>query len=337
MTMMDQYATWTKLLDIAKANPTKAGFREAITAAKIELDVNEPLPGFYRGRAVKDGPFLPIAIWIDETGKMNITRGGQPVPIPAVWPHCVWYPVSHEAFVAVAERGEKWPDEDAAVAASREDATIGDNSQNDTRTEVEILREQIDIAKAGMADHEKITSDEQAARAQSLRSRLLELSGEADKKREREKAPHWEAAKAVDAKWQPLVKDAKASADALRSALDTYETAKFRKQQEEQRKRDEELRKQAEEAAKNGQPAPVTAVVEAEPPKAAPTSIRGGYGRAAAVKPVKVAKVVDQAKAYAFFSETPEMIEFIAALAQKAINNGQTVPGVDVEEERRVA
>ena len=115
--------------------------------------------------------------------------------------------------------------------------TIG-GSQFDNRPSfsvADVLRDQIDAAKAGVGTYAKISDDETAGKAQSLRSRLNELSGEADKKREALKRPHLEAGKAIDKEWQPLVKSAKEAADGIRSALSAYETDKLARQRRAER------------------------------------------------------------------------------------------------------
>ena len=86
-------------------------------------------------------------------------------------------------------------------------------------------------------------------RAQSLRSRLLDLSREADRKREEEKRPHLEAGKAVDQKWMSVVRMAKDAADGIRRAMEAWETIKLTRRRDEERKA-EETAKPIEQVAK---------------------------------------------------------------------------------------
>lgn len=290
---------------------------------------SDPQPGFYRRRTRRGGPFVPVAIWVHE-GEMVAVQDGARADAAEIWTHVCQHPIP-EAWYHGKAKGEPWPDEDPAIQA----VAPGAGHNNPPQDEADILKEQIENASKGISEFETIKDDETAARAQSLRARLNELSGEADKKREAEKKPHLEAGKTIDAKWQPLVKAAKAAADTIRNALGRFETEKARKAEEERRKQEEAQRKAEAEAKKKGAPPPPPApVVEAPPPA---TQIRGAYGKAAAVKVVKVATVIDQDKAYGFLKTHPELIACIAALSQRAVNAGHEVPGVKVEEERRIA
>lgn len=293
---------------------------------------SDPQCGFYRKRAYKAGPFLPVAIFEHE-GKIVALTDNKPVDANEIWTYVCQHPVAEQWYRDKID-GKPWPDEDATVTASI--AEVGHN--NPPQDEAEIMREQIDAASKGVADYAEITSDETAAKAQSLRSRLLELSGEADKKREAEKKPHLEASRNVDAKWQPLVKSAKAAADKIRAALSAHETRKANAAAEVARKA-EEARKAAlaEMLAKNPQAPVVVPKIEPLPQVAPTTTIRGAYGRGASVKVVKVATVEDYDEATTYFRNDPEYRAVIDKLAQRAVDAGYTVPGVSVKEERKVA
>jgi hypothetical protein len=348
---MDQFEGWTKLLALAQAHKTKAALREAIGTSGLVINETVPLSGYYRSAAVKNGPMLPVAIWRDESGKLNILRAGQPVALERVWPYAVWHPVSYDDYEAVTERGERWKDE-PATSVSAEVITesvalvhmqIGGNNPPE-EDDIAKLKREIEAAR-GVAeqDYKEITTDDQAAAAQSLRSRLNELSGTADKKREAEKRPHFEAAKAVDAKWQPIVKLGKEAADWLRGKLSDYATRKANEEAAAQRiALAEEARLAAERAAaqpEDGESEQGAPPVEQQSPPPAPTSatIKGATGRAATIRVVKVAKVVDYDKAYAHLKAIPEIKKVIDQVAQRFITAGNEVPGVEVHERRDVA
>jgi hypothetical protein len=247
--MTDQFATYLQLLDLAQKHKTKASLRTAIGEAKIAIHETEPHAGYYRCAAVKGGPLLPVAIWRDG-GTLHVLRGGEPIALERVWPYSVWSPVPYDWYEAATERGEKWPDAaaEAVPAQPQEPAErgLGDNNPP-AEDEVAAIRSAIENAKGvAEAEYAEITSDDQAAAAQAMRSRLLSLSGDADKKREAEKKPHFDAAKAVDTKWQPVVKLGKAAADWLRDRLSDYATKKARAAAEAQRKADEARRAELE-------------------------------------------------------------------------------------------
>jgi hypothetical protein len=208
--------------------------------------------------------------------------------------------VTEDAYRAAFAAG-RWPDTDQVVAEQR-NQTVADDA--------EALRDQISAATAGASQYGAIDGEEAAQRAQSLRARLLELAGDAKKRHEAEKAPHLEAGKAVDAKWLPMAKEAKAAADAIRAALQVFENA------------------------------PAAPAVATAPTAPAPArkQIRGGYGRPAIVTAIKVATVADIDALFAAVRERPDVKAFLQSIAQKALDtNGEILPGVEVTEGRKVS
>lgn len=337
---------------IAQAKPDYTYWQNALAGNFGPVHDGDPQPGFYRKRTGKAAGYVPVAIWIADEGGALALCDGKSVDAAEIWTYVCQYPILEEWYRAKMA-GQRWPDEDLAVTQS-----LAHDLKNSTADPAEALTDQIDAALAGVSEYGEISSDETAAKAQSLRSRLLELSGEADKTREAEKRPHLEAGRNIDAKWQPLVKKAKEAADLIRSALGAHETRKAREaeriRQEAERVRlaaereAARLRAEAEAAARKaeeeGRPALAPVVVPEPEPAPAPapvpetaTAIRGAYGRAAAVKVVKVAKVVDQDKAYMAMRTHKELGELIAKLAQRAATAGVSVDGVEVTEERVVA
>lgn len=315
-----------------------SGWRSLLKGEKIDVDPNTPFTGYYRTRRGRGGPFVPVAYWRDQSGNLVCTIDGKVIDEDKAierWPYCVKNPISHEWFVAVSDGGA-WPDIDSVV----DEQIAGAGHNNGPTDEAEVLREQIEAASAGVGEYSKITDDSTAAKAQSLRSRLLDLHRTADKTREAEKKPHLEAGKAVDAKWQPLVKKAKEAADTVARAMSAFETEKARIAREAEAARQAAIREQEEaarKAAEAGKPAPKPAALPPAPEPVAATPIKGAYGRAASVKVVKVATVTDQDAVYRFMRERPEVAELLTSLAQRAVNAGHEVPGVSIEEQRKVA
>jgi len=319
--MYDVYAWWRSAID-GKPGPIHDG---------------DPQCGFYRRRTRKNGPFVGVAIYPDPaTGEIvgvcdrALVDGDE---LDRLWLWVAKNPVTEDAYRDWEKNGI-WPDDHPTI----EHPEPGHN-QPPADNEIEALRDQIASAKAGAGEFAEIKDDKTASKAQAFRARLNELSKQADKKRDELKRPHLEAGRAIDKEWMPLVKDAKAAADQIRKALSAHETRKARAAEEARRKAEEEQRRREAEAAKAaaaGMPAPAP---EPTPqPEPAPTAqIKGAYGKAASVREVLIAEVVDQDAAYQAMRTHPELVDLIRKLAQRAVNAGHEIAGVKVVKERRVA
>ncbi len=346
-----QFATWRRLLDIAKANATIKGRREAMAAAGISCNLDDPFSGYYRLRRGKDGPFDAVAIWRDGD-ELLILWGGTEARLESVWPHAVWQPVSYDWYEAKMDRGEEWPDLHVMasigdVEPPAPDEAVGPGHNQPPLGEVEALAVEIENAKAGVAEYARIESDEARDKAQSLRSRLLELSRTAKKRRLELNAPHETAVKETNALWMPLEKSAQQSADIIKAAQEDWATVKVQQRQAEQRRIDEENRKRQKEAeaaaakaaAEKRPPPPPPPPVEAPPVAPAETSFRGGYGRASSEKAVEVVTgFADQDKTYQHFRDHGDVKALLLKLAGKILKDtGEVVPGVTTETRGKVA
>jgi hypothetical protein len=309
----------------------------AAVGKTLPVHEDEPQQGYYRTKN-RDKAFEPVAIFYPEGSDQLVAyRNGKEVLPDTVWTFCCSYPVTYQAYND-ALAGKGWADDDAVVAAqiSAPEPTIGDNSGEVSATET--LKDQIDAALAGTKAYETISDDKTAEKALSLRNRLNELSKDADKLRTEEKEPHLKASKAVDAKWQPLVKKAKEGADKVRDAIGSWETVKLQRRREEERKADE-ARRAAEQAAREQQTD--TAVLEAPKvevqPDAAPSTVRASYGKAASVSVKMVVKdVTDWSALAVYMSNHPDCQDMLRKLAQRALDSGRTVPGITTEEKANV-
>lgn len=300
----------------------------------LGVSENDPQPGFYRKR-VKHGSDIPVAIWHTDDGLIVALVGNEPVDPFEIWSWVCSWPISEEVYRDVAENGKQWPGSDPVV--TEQVASVGHNSG--AVDEAEAFADQVDAAEKGKDAYAKIADDEQLAAAQSLRSRLLELAGEGEKKHKKEKEPHLEAGRAVDKAWLPNVKRARAAADFIRSAMGAFETEKLRKQRQIEADRlAAEIAARKAEEAKNPAQQPPAPPVEPEPVAAAPTPIRGSYGRAASVSVVNVVTAItDQDALYQFLRNHPDLQNCMFDLAKRAVAKGHTVPGVTVEEQAKVA
>lgn len=293
----------------------------------------EAHPGFWRKRTSRSGPFVPVAVW-EQDGKLIALVDGKEADPRDIWTYICRYPVTEEAYRSRVATG-RWLDEDAGVAASLAPPPAG---HNDPPTdEAEILKGQIEAASAGVGEYAEINDDATAAKAQSLRSRLLELSSDAEKKHKVEKAVPLEEGRRIDKRWFPLRDAATAGANAIRAALSAHETRKDKATKEAAAKVEAERQRLLKEQLAKHPEAPIPQeIVAPAPPPPAPTKIAGAYGRAASVKVVKIATVEDYDEATTYFRNNADYRAVIDKLAQKAVNDGLTVPGVKITEERKV-
>lgn len=98
-------------------------WKNALKGIQGPIHENDPQCGWYRTRPRRGYVSLPVRIWRDPaSGLMNAERSGKSVDPCDVWTWCCLNPVSREAFEAVLERGEPWPDEIASPQALGEGA-----------------------------------------------------------------------------------------------------------------------------------------------------------------------------------------------------------------------
>lgn len=354
-----------------------------IEGVACPVDPNTPFQGYYRSKN-PDKTFEPVHFFLDD-GKWACLRPRRPDRYKLViqgdadwdrvvdqWKYISRYPISHTWYKSASETGI-WPDADArtssdalANSAAPAEAKIGGNNPPpDTpaeKTEPEpttpsgILKNKIANAKLGMADYAKITSDEQMAKAKSLKNLLTELAGEAKGHRETLSRPHLDDLATIRGEWSPIVDDAEASARTLNAAYNAWETEKLRLARvEEQRVLNETTEREriiqanakaAIDAEAKGEPVDTTKLEHVPEVKAATTTVTtetkvtAGYGRAGSRQFETVVIEVDDPDAlYAFLSK-PKMHSELRAkmleLAQRAVKAGLEPPGIKTEEQVKV-
>jgi hypothetical protein len=317
----------------ALANPKQIG--------KTLIVTTTPEEGWFRTR-FKDSPWEPVVIWQDGE-RWHALRGVEPnrktVEADEVWTFCCRQPISFEEYERVAEQGQEWADVDSVVHAQRK-GPPKPGSNDGGLSESEMLAGDIQAALDQLRQYKEIKDDEHAGKAQSLRARLNELHGKADKVREKLVRPHLDAQRDINGEWMPLVKDSKAGADTLRKKLEAYATKQLRERcaaEEAARKAEEEAaNREAEASFFSGDPEPEVAAPP-PPTEAAHDQIRGAYGKAASVKAVvDVAEITDIDALFAFLKTHKELVAKMFELAKRAHAAGHTVPGVKLEEVARV-
>ncbi|MGE0231739.1 MAG: hypothetical protein AB7O39_03390 [Flavobacteriaceae bacterium] len=280
--------------------------------------------GFYKRRKFKNGPFVGVAIWLNDDGKPICTDGGALVEHPdRIWTYCAARPITEEAYRAAEANGDFIIPDGVHVP--------GHNSAG--MTEDERIKAEIADLQERAAALSVPTNKTEADAASNIRDKLNSLSKEADKIRAEEKKPHDDAARAVQQKWKPLVDSAKAAADDIRDKkLTPYLRAEEKKQRE---AAEEAARKAAEEAAAKG--AGAERLPTAPAPEPAPVRAGGVYGKAASLRTIKRAEITDFDALYAALKDNPDMRECVEQCAQKLARAGIALPGMKIIEERKAA
>jgi hypothetical protein len=304
-------------------------WQNALAGKRGPIHDGDPQSGFYRQRN-RDKVFEPVAYWKDSaTGEQRCHVNGKAVDrdrMMHIWPFASKNPITDKEYWHRMDTG-KWIDEDAGAR----DAANGPDIDPATDP-VGSMKAEIQKAAAGIDVYKTIDSDEQGAKAQTLRSALTTLAGKADKAREAAKAPHWEKCKQVDAEWQPVVKLAKDHANDIRKALEAWENVK----RDNARLAAQAAEKAAREAQEAGKPAPPPPASNTPPPA---MQIRGASGRAASVGTKKVIVSVDLQKCWEKLGGLPEVYNLFLELADKAISAGRCTAeelGAVIEEKASV-
>lgn len=287
-------------------------WRRRLAGEDLGCEEAKPESGFYRIRN------RPVAIWRDSQGVL-IAKDGErtlldELPILQLWGYCHMAPISHEQYRA-AMAGEPWPDQHPDVV---------DRLHNRPPEGYELIRADIEdycrsaqqLVAAGAAK-----SEDEAARADDLQAKLAELEKLADATRKAEKAPHEEAARSVDLRWNP-VRDAarQAKRDIKSAVIEPWLLAKA--------------------AAERKALAEAAAATNSAPP-AGPVKASTKTGRVA-LRSSRVARIDDPALFITYLAAMdappPELIEAAQRIANRMAAAGiKDMPGVEVTSQQKAA
>lgn len=325
----------------------------------------DPQTGWYRNRKLvsargetpKRYEFQAVAYWKDsKTGEQRCHVNGKSVDesrMHYIWPFASKYPISEEVYHAFLETG-RWPEHNEAIAEQdrRSNEAPDDDSLEGVRARIDALVAEANrLMKAGPAK-----TKAEADAAADVAVKLGELYALADDLRKKEKKPHWDAAQAVDAEWNP-VRDSALVYKTLKSKvvqpfLDA-ENARLKREAEEAAAEQARIRREAEEAAaaeqerlneqyareaaaaaQNNAPPPpppedvkVELPPEAYAPKPVFTPVRAGTGKTVSTRIERTMLIEDYAKALAFFAEHDEIKAKVQELANKLAKSKMPVPG----------
>lgn len=287
----------------------------------MEPITEAPQVGFYKMRDGRDGPYLPVAIWMHE-GEMVCRVGANMRKPDDVWLWCAKNPVDRDECRIAMQTG-RWPGD---APEADEVPSIGDNGAplepfEEFEREVDVEHERI---KAWVAEERegKIACDQAA----NWLDNLLKLEKRVFDAFDAEKKPVREMGQSIDAKWRHVKLRAEACKNIMRGYYDEIGRKEQRRLQDiaDAKAAEDAARQQAqanELAEQQGVEAPEIEPVEAEPVK---VNFGGANGSKIAPRKAKpTATITDWAKAAAYYADN----EKLRALVQK-LANADAVDGV---------
>lgn len=283
-------------------------WRDALSGNRKPNDGNSPQCGYYKTRRKGRDGFVPVAYWWDtKTGELRCHMDGSDYDLQRaleIWPFASKNPVSTEDYGERIRTG-KWPGEHAAVIGHNA-SPPDDTPESITERIADLAREAETMIAAGAALSEAVSDQ-----ASDLANTFGELEGKADKLRIAEKAPHLEASRAVDGKWQSLISRA---AD-LKRRLKLIVVTPF-------------LNKKTEEANR----AAVAAITAGAAPEALPQPklTAGASKRPTALRTQTFAEVTDWAALLAALHEHPDIRETAQRIANASAKVGVALPGTRI-------
>src|SRR5215472_15801560 len=184
-----------------------AYWQSRLEGIPLPMHPDDPQAGFYRiPRKEHYGArrtFTPVAYWPGENGQLNCRVGDTDVPpmtAMEIWTRVGNHPVTEEAYRAVAERGEPWPDEHELVPMG-DNLPPEDNSFEGLRDAIEPLADEASKRIKGPP----VQNQNEADRLANLGDELSRLWKLADEQRKIEQKPHDQGLLAVREKWRPLL------------------------------------------------------------------------------------------------------------------------------------
>lgn len=297
------------------SEPAWQWWQDALAGKVAPIHDSDPQTGYYRVRRKGRDGFSPVAYWKDSTsGAQRCHMDGRdydPDKAMEIWPYASKHPVTAEAYGERLRTG-KWPDESAAVIGHN--ASPVDDTPDAIKDRIDDLaREAEKMIAAGAAQTAEI-----ADQASDLANTFGELEGKSDRLRITEKAPHLEASRAVDARWQPLI----ARAADLKRRLKLAVVTPF-------------LAKKAEDAQK----ANVAAISAGTDPQALPQvrATAGSSKRSTGLRTQTAAEVIDWGALLVALKDHPDIRETAQRIANASAKAGVALPGTKISKTKVAA
>lgn len=319
-------------------------WREAITGNNPPIHDGEPHSGYFKRRLVKGGPWVPAAIW-DADGRKVCRVGSETRDAYDEWTWLAKNPVKQADAKMAFETGS-WPGDDTPVASQ----LVGSNNPPSDITD--LIPMEIGNADAWLKQVKTISTQVDADIAANKVATLRGLKKQADAAHETEKAPHLTAGRAVDAKYNPKIKDAEDAVKRLLAAVTVFQNAeKVRllaiaadaarieneKRAAEYKRQQEEAAKAAAEAKANEPPPPPIAAPVFVAPEPIKIKSGGAVGKTVGLRKVKFAVVEDIEKALLALKGHKDMIEMVQTLANRACKASVPLDGVRFDEREEAA
>jgi hypothetical protein len=274
-------------------------WRAALSGKNPQYTDGKPECGFYR-----DGQ-APVAIWLDPEGVMIARKSRQMVDPKSLWLRVCRRPVSHADYTTVVNGGA-WSDE-AMRAIGDNSSAMGVDQQfaDQIATKLEYFRGW--LKKSGDAIG---WTKETADAASDIKTAIAKIRTDGEKERVKEKQPHLDAGKAVDAKWKAIATAAEAAELEIVKAAQPYLKERKRLQDIADTAALEASRKATEErnaAAATKQPAAPQSAPAATPASLSTAPIKSGsVGKGIRLEAVRTVEIVDVFALAAHFASTPD-------------------------------
>ncbi len=281
-------------------------WHEALAGNKPEMHESDPQPGFYRWpKKAAYGArktFKAVAYWRQGKAFMNCSIDDvdvEPEHGADIWVSVGSHPVSYENYQGYMETG-RWADEHELVPMGSNQPP-DDNSYEGLKAKIEELARD---ANKLLIDGAVATTQDEADQLSNLADRLAELGARAEEQRKAEKAPHDAAAEAVQKKWKPLVISSEVYKGIKNRLILPFRSALAKAARE---NNEEEVKFRA-----------------------------GTRGRAMSVRSTKSARIIDRDAVLAHFRDNEMISTSLQILADRAVRNGDTVPGTEIVSEEKI-
>jgi hypothetical protein len=288
---------------------------------------NDPQCGYYRMRKGRGGPWVPVAIWLEDhgsvrqgqnsinsdSGKLVCLVEGKERNAYDVWTWVCRYPIAYETYVAVSEDGEPWPEEVPA---------LGHNSQS--LNEAEVVGEEVEAlslsAMNWLETLPTIENQSDADKAANYADRLSALETRAEEARVIEKRPSLEEGREIDARWKPVVSKAQDVKAKMKKAIEPYLVG--------ERQRRIEMARLTFQGSESGfDPSDI------EPPRAGTNGRRVGLRSKYTVKITEPSALMDYYRTDLRLWSDKAVKEAIAKLAEADLASGAQIQGATLMEE----